>query len=128
MHIFRMPASTPKLTAEALSAYTGGQHYTRIGTTVTITRIPAGDGFTFSLYGLPLACIYPKGVSFTTAADDPHNATGEWLDKIAQDNGLGSIYRDKWVRYLWGPYSEASQRTRTPIRGQTFEIRSDAHA
>lgn len=116
MYQFRMPASTPKLTAGGLDAYAGGRHETTIGTTVRIRRTPAG-GFSFILYGLTLATIYPETVVFTVAADDPHNASGEWLNKIAVDNGFGGVFRDNWVRYMYGPYSR-------PIKGQTFEIRS----
>ena len=123
-YIFRMPKDTPELTWEGLDAYLkrGRNTYRRkIGTTVTLRRW-GDEAIALHLYDTALALLYPDGrVLFAEAgANDRHMATGYWLDLVARDNKLGSVYRDKWVRYLWGRFGDIDSGRKRPIAGQVF--------
>lgn len=94
-YVFRMPASTPRLTFSRLKAITDNYGAGRIGKTVTIqesVRSLSGEGehyILFQLYELPIARIFRDRVEFA-GTDDPHMATTAWLGKIIRDNGIGA--------------------------------------
>jgi hypothetical protein len=102
--IFRMPAGTPEMTYEGLSAYMRSQPevpyandscFTEIGSTVTLTKMNShsvshgGPHIDVRLYGLLIARVYSYKVEFPVHKD-AHMATTEWLAKIVRDNGIGA--------------------------------------
>jgi hypothetical protein len=124
-YIFRMPKDTPKLTFAGLMEYLGGRTTRKIGTTVTVTHYPerpdCAETVKFTLYDTDLAIMDAGGVYFVTHGDT-HMATGEWLSQITQDNGLGHVFRDDWVRYLYPHDWSGDRDKRVPLEGTAFTV------
>lgn len=133
--IFRMPRNTPQLSYWALDEYLRGSANAglrvrsgvplrrKIGSTVEVREEVARGTrrIALVLYSTTLAYFYPDDrVEFTRAgANDRHMATGHWLNKIAGDNHMGQVYRERWERYLFRRSSDGWARE--PIAGVTFQ-------
>lgn len=129
-YIFKFPKDTPMMTWTGLDAYMDRARMKPVGSTVMLIRYDDPDEdalIMIRLYATTVAVLYADGrVRFTeNGAKDCHQATSTWLNQVAMDNRLGTIWRDKHVRYLYPRTPDIDVgRERVPIAGQTFQSRA----
>jgi len=116
-HTFAIPLTAPYLDYRSLQAYLGHRSERKIGTAVNIQR---GDaGFDFRIRFTLFACVYMNEVVFFYPFSPNGSPTEEqraWIDKLANDNGVGHLLGAAGVPVLslFGPTDPARWRPVTP--------------